>query len=63
MTPDQIANIQHLRGCNVPWDVIAKQLGHSVAECRQAIGMPVYSPATERPAMPWEAQQRALFNE
>jgi hypothetical protein len=64
LTAKQIANIRHLRGCNVPWEVIAKQERCSVAECRQAIGLPTYSPpAPARRVLPWDQHQRELFTE
>lgn len=60
MTADQIATIRHLRGCNIPWPIVAKQLRASVAECRQAIGLPGEYPATQRRAMPWDKSQQTL---
>jgi len=64
MTPDEIAFIRAGRGAGVPWAKIAKHIGHSVSECRSAIGLPTYAkePAT-RPVLPWELQQRSLFDQ
>jgi hypothetical protein len=62
MKRPEIETIRNLRGFGVAWDIIAKQLGKSVAECRQAIGMPEYSQAASEPA-PWIKRQRDLFNQ
>ena len=61
MTAEQIADIRLMRGHAIPWIVIAKRLGCSVAECRQALGLPVYADSpTERQRMPWDAVQQTL---
>jgi hypothetical protein len=62
MSPSEIETIRSLRGFGVAWPVIAKQLQKSVAECRQAIGMPEYSEAASEPA-PWIERQRDLFSQ
>ena len=61
MTPDEIDTIRNMRGCNVPWTVISRQLGYSVAECRAAIGLPQYV-ASEPTVKPWDVTQRDLFS-
>ena len=60
MNADDIAAIRHMRGHNIPWHVIARRLGCTVAECRQAIGMPEYDKPAERRVMPWDVVQRTL---
>lgn len=56
MTAEQIESIRHMRGMNIPWTVVSRQLGYSVRECRQAIGMPTYD-RPERLVLPWEQPQ------
>ncbi len=48
MTADDIAQIRMMRGFNVSWHIIARRLGKTLQECRQAIGMPEHS-NTESP--------------
>lgn len=62
MTQEQIADIRSMRACNVPWRHIAKQLGCTVAQCREALGLPEYDRPAERQAKPWDLQQRTLFD-
>ena len=62
MTPEQIDRIRTMRGGNVPWAVIARELGKAVAECRAAIGMPVYSESESQPAL-WVVRQQMLFDQ
>ena len=59
MTADQVAQIRNMRGCNVPWPIVAKTLKASILECRTAIGLPTYS-TSERQGMPWDVVQRTL---
>lgn len=62
MTPEQVSAIRNLRGCNVPWPVIAKTLKATILECRTAINLPTYG-TPEQQAMPWDVVQRTLpFN-
>lgn len=64
MSPDDIATIRHLRGHAVPWHIIARRLGHTVQECREAIGLPTYDKPAERRVMPWDVVQQTLpFNQ
>ncbi len=64
MTPDEIAFIRAGRGAGVPWAKIAKHIGHSVQDCRAAIGLPTYAAeSAHRPSMPWDLQQRSLFDQ
>ena len=60
MTPEQIAEIRQMRGCNVSWHIIARRLGSTVKECRAAINMPAYDKPTERAVMPWDKSQQTL---
>ena len=60
MTPEQIADIRQMRGFNVSWHIIARRLGKTLKECREAIQMPVYDKPAERQAMPWEQSQQTL---
>jgi len=63
MTAEQIAFICTARGAGVPWAKIAKHVGHTVSECRAAIGLPTYAAeSAHRPSMPWDVTQRSLFN-
>ena len=62
MSPEEIRTIRDLRGLGVAWAVIARKLGHTVAECRAAIGMPEYSQEPSKPA-PWIQRQRDLFDQ
>ncbi len=62
MTAEQIADIRAMRACGVPWRNIAKQLGCSVEQCRAALGLPTYDRPAERRTMPWDLQQRTLFD-
>ena len=55
-TPAQIAAIETLRGANVPWPVVAKELKATILECRTAIGLPTYG-TPERQTMPGEQKQ------
>ena len=57
MTPAQIETIRNLRGSNVPWPVVAKELKATILECRTAIGLPTYG-TPERRSMPWDVIQR-----
>ena len=59
MTPEQVATIRHLRGCNVPWPVVAKTLKATILECRHAIGLPTFA-TPERSALPWNVVQQTL---
>ena len=61
MSPEQVATIRNLRGCGVPWPVIAEQLGASVEDCRRAINMPEISNTQSEPA-PWRSRQGDLFS-
>jgi len=64
MSAEQIAFIRAGRGAGVPWAKIAKHIGHSVADCRAAIGLPTYAAeSAHRPVLPWDLQQRSLFDE
>ena len=64
MTADEITTIRAGRGAGVSWAKIAKHIGHTVADCRAAIGLPTYAKeSAARPSMPWELQQRSLFDE
>ncbi len=60
MTPEQIAEIRQMRGFNVSWHIIARRLGSTVQECREAINMPVYDRPAARPALPWDKSQQTL---
>jgi hypothetical protein len=62
MTPEDIATIRHRRGFNIPWPVIASELGRTIQECRSAIGLPEYQQA-ERQSLPWDQKQRSLFDQ
>ena len=62
MTPAQIEAIRNLRGSNVPWPVVAKELKATILECRTAIGLPTYG-TPERRSMPWDVIQRGLFDD
>ena len=61
MTADEIATLRNMRGWNIPWPTIAREVGHTVAECRAALGMPQYE-LSESAAMPWDKIQRTLFD-
>ena len=60
MTADEIATIRNMRGCGVPWKAVAKEVNHTILECRAAIGMPEYDKPTERRVMPWDVVQQTL---
>lgn len=62
MTPEVIAEIRSMRGMGVPWTVISRHLGYSVAECREAIGMPEHSNTQSEPT-PWRSGQLDLFHQ
>jgi len=57
-----ISRIRNQRAFNVPWKVIAKAEGMTVAKCRAAIGLPEYQQA-ERQSLPWDQKQRSLFDQ
>jgi hypothetical protein len=57
-----ISRIRNQRAFNVPWKVIAKAEGMTVANCRAALGLPEYSQKPSEPA-PWKQRQRDLFNQ
>ena len=59
---DFISRIRNQRAFNVPWKVIAKAEGMTVANCRAALGLPEYSQEPSQPA-PWKQQQRDLFDQ
>lgn len=62
-TDDQVDSIRMLRGFAIPWQTIAERIGASVAECREAIGMPVVEPHTEPQSVPWQTcAQPDLFS-
>ncbi len=57
-----VSRIRNQRAFNVPWKVIAKAEGMTVAKCRSAIGLPEYQQA-ERQTLPWDQKQRSLFDQ
>jgi hypothetical protein len=57
-----ISRIRNQRAFNVPWKVIAKAEGMTVAKCRAAIGLPEYQQAA-RQSLPWDQKQRSLFDQ
>jgi len=61
LSPDEVEAVRQLRGFAVAWEVVAARLGRSVEQCRRAIGMPAPPPPNKRPVLPWEHQQRSLF--
>jgi len=64
MSAEQIAFIRTARGAGVSWRKIAGHTGHSVSECRSAIGLPpIAKESAARPVLPWDLQQRSLFDE
>ena len=57
-----ISRIRNQRAFHVPWKVIAKAEGMTVAKLRAAVGLPEYSQTPSEPA-PWKQRQRDLFNQ
>ncbi len=57
-----ISRIRNQRALLVPWKVIAKAEGMTVAKCRAAIGLPEYSQEPSEPA-PRKRRQRDLFSQ
>ncbi len=57
-----VSRIRNQRAFNVPWKVIAKAEGMTVAKCRAAIGLPEYSQEPSKPA-PRKRRQRDLFSQ
>jgi hypothetical protein len=53
LSPDQIDMIRTARGCNVPWEKIARHLETSVDTCRAAIGLPARPKLESKSAVPW----------
>lgn len=62
MDSEAIERIRNRRAFNVPWAVIAREEKTTVAECRAALSLPVYSQEPSEPA-PWKQRQRDLFNQ
>jgi len=53
MTADEIAIVRNMRGWNIDWQTIAREVGRTVAECRAALGLPTYE-VSKPAAMPWD---------
>lgn len=53
-------SVRTMRGANVPWPVIAKDVVLTVDQCRLLIGMPVIESSTQA-QLPWNKKQMCLF--